>query len=92
MATPTWNQLTFLTAAQQTKAADFASIGIAWALWKNNEGPKPDLSAVTQSQAKAADVLLRSLIDLVGPAQAGIKYARSEFETQALAAFQAANP
>lgn len=88
----TWSQLTFLTAGQQSKAADFAAIGAALALYQSGKGPLPDLSAVTQSQAKAADALLRNLIDLVGPAQTGIKYAKATFEAQALAAFQAANP
>jgi len=90
--TVTWSQLTFLSAAQQTKAQQFADIGNAYALYQQGKGPLPDLSLVTQSQAKAADALLRDLMTTVGPAQAGIKYAKSVFEAAALAAFQAANP
>ncbi len=88
----TWDQLTFLTAGQQAKAAQFATIGQAYALFQQGKGPLPDLSTVTQSQAKAADAILRTLIDLVGPAQAGIKYAKATFEAAALKAFQDANP
>ncbi len=83
----TWDQLTFLTPAQQTKAAQFAVIGQAVTAFQT-----PDLSTVTQSQAKAAEALLRTLIDLVGPAQIGIHYARKTFEDAALKAFQDANP
>jgi hypothetical protein len=92
MAIPTWSQLTFLTAAQQSKAAEFATIGQAYTLWQSGRGPKPDISGVTQSQAKTADGLLRDLITLVGPAQQGIKYVKQVNEQIALDAYQAANP
>ncbi len=92
MAVPTWSQLTFLTAPQQTKAAEFAAIGNAYSLWKQQKGPKPDISGVTQSQAKAADSALRDLGSLVGPARVGIQYVKEVNEAAALAAYQAANP
>ncbi len=88
----TWDQLTFLTAGQQAKAAQFATIGQAVALFRAGLGPAPDLSAVTQSQSKAAEVLLAQLVALIGPAQVGIRYSRDVFEAAALAAFQQANP
>lgn len=88
----TWSQLTFLTAPQQTKLAEFASIGNAFALWKQGKGPAPNISGVTQSQAKAADNQLRDLGSLVGPARVGIQYAKEQNEAAALAAYQAANP
>lgn len=92
MAVPTWSQLTFLTAGQQSKAADFAAIGAAFVLFQQGKGPAPDTSAVTYSQAKAAEALLRDLITLVGPAQAGIKYVREQSQKAALAANEVSNP
>jgi hypothetical protein len=92
MAVPTWSQLTFLTGPQQTKAAEFAAIGQAFALWKSGKGPKPSLSGVTYSQTKAADGLLRDLGSLIGPAKVGIDFAREEYRKEALVALEAANP
>lgn len=92
MATPTWDQFTFLTPAQQNKAAQFEAIGIAWTLWKQGKGPPPDYSTVTYSQTKAADAMLRSAIDRLGPAQRGVNLAKAKYEADALAAYQAANP
>lgn len=87
-----WDQLTFLTAAQQAKAAEFAAIGEATTSFNQGRGEKSNLDKVTPSEVKAIDALLRTLMDLIGPAQAGIKYARAEFEAAALKAFQDANP
>jgi hypothetical protein len=88
----TWSQLTFLTPAQQTLAAKFEKIGKDAAAFQNGQGPPPDTSTVTQSQAKGADKILRELMDLVGPAQNGIKYVNKKNEDQAVADYQAANP
>lgn len=88
----TWSQLTFLSAAQQTKASEFAAIGNAYALWQQGRGPKPNISSVTQSQAKAADGLLRDLGALIGPAHVGIKYVIDTNRDAALVAYEAANP
>ena len=92
MAIPTWSQLTFLTGPQQTKAAQFAAIGEAVALWRAGNGPVPDTSAVTYSQAKAAESVLKDLGSLVGPAQLGIRFMREKSQNQALADYEAANP
>ncbi len=92
MAVPTWSQLTFLTANQQTKAAQFASIGQACALWKSGKGPQPDTSAVTYPQARGADLILRDLGSLVGPAKVGIQYVMELHAAEVKAADDAANP
>lgn len=92
MAIPTWSQLTFLTAGQQTKAAQFADIGQQWALYQAGKGPLPDLSPVTYSQAKAAEGLMKDLGSLVGPCQIGIRYVREVVQKQALADLESANP
>jgi hypothetical protein len=92
MAVPTWSQLTFLTGPQQAKAAEFAAIGNAYSLYLGHKGPLPDLSGVTQSQAKTARALLKDLGTLVGPAEVGIKYATTTFEAAAMAEYQAENP
>jgi hypothetical protein len=88
----TWDQLTFLTASQQALAAKFEKIGKDLAAYQNGKGPPPDTSTVTQSQAKGADQILRELMDLVGPAQNGIKYVNKVNEEAALKAYQDANP
>jgi hypothetical protein len=92
MAVPTWSQLTFLSAGQQAKAAEFAAIGAAYALFRSGRGPKPDISGVTYSQAKAAEAILRDLGALVIPAQMGIRYVREVEKQTALDALEAANP
>lgn len=89
MTTITWSQLTFLSSGQQAKAAQFAAIGAAV---RAQSGTPPDLSQVTQSQAKAAEVLLKDLMSFIDDARRGIAYARSTFEAAALQAFQDANP
>jgi hypothetical protein len=82
-----WDDFNNLTAGQKAKAAQFAAIGEALAA-----GTAPDLSSVTYSQAKAADLILRDMQTLVGPAIAGIKYVKKVSQAEAIAAFDAANP
>ncbi len=92
MAVPTWSQLTFLSGAQQTQAAAYATLGNAYALWKAGKGPKPDISAFTFGNAKTAGGLLRDLGTLVGPAQVGIRYVLETRRQENLDALDAANP
>lgn len=88
----TWDQLTFLSPAQQAKAAQLATIGAAVALYRRAGSPVPDISSVTYSQAKAAEVLLRQLQDLVGPAAMAIDYIRQVQRQSAVDTMEASNP
>lgn len=82
----------FLNAAQQTKAQEFAAIGVAVVLFRQGKGPKPNISGVTYGQMKATDAKIRELNTLVGPAIMGFQYVKEELEAAALKAFKDANP
>lgn len=92
MATPTWNQLTFLTANQQTLAASLAAKGNEQTLFLQGKGPKPDMSGFTTSQLKAADLMLRDLGNLIGPARTAIAYGMELRKQETIDAWNAANP
>jgi hypothetical protein len=84
----TWDDFNNLTAAQKTKAAQFAAIGNAL----RPGAPPPDTSMVTYSQAKAALALVQDIKDLVEPALRGAQYVRTVGQNQAVASFDQANP
>jgi hypothetical protein len=88
MAVPTWSQLTFLTAQQQTKMAQMAVEGAK----VNVRGPLPDLTNITYSQVKGARQALRELHDLIGPTLRLINYATEFYQKKAVSDFDAANP
>ena len=93
--TVTWDQLAFLSPAQQAKAAQFAVIGTALNTRPSPGNPNPppvDTSTVTYSQAKAARALLADLQALVGPAVIGINYVIKKGQDDAATAFDQANP
>ena len=88
----TWDDFANLSAAQKNKAAQFAAIGQAVQLYRRGGGPLPDISAVTQSQAKAARAIFDDMQALVGPASIGVAWViQKNYEAQ-LAAYEQANP
>lgn len=89
MATPTWSQLTYLTANQQTKMAAFATEGAKIGV---RGSPPPDLTNLTWSQAKAARQSMRELHDLINNAERGIQYAIEFYRKKATDDADAANP
>jgi ABC-type cobalamin transport system ATPase subunit len=97
MAVPTWSQFTFLSAAQQAKAEQLSEIGRALQLmdWKPRPGQPvnpPDISGVTYSQVKAAEVFLKELETFLTPAALAVVYIRRKKQAEQLAALEAANP
>jgi hypothetical protein len=83
---------TYLSAAQQTKAAQLEAIGRALELYRAGKGPKPDISAVTMSQAKAAKTKNEDIQALLIPAVTGTEYVIRRLKDEAADAFDAANP
>lgn len=86
----TWDDFANLSAGQKAKLQQFAAIGNA--LGGVRPTPNPDISAVTYSQAKQAEVFLRDLYTLVGPAIQGAKYVREKSRETALSTFDQQNP
>lgn len=87
-----WSDFGNFTAAQQTKAAQFETIGRALALYRQGKGPLPDLTPVNNSNCKAARAKFDDLTALVEPAMIGVNYAYTVFRQQAADSFDTANP
>lgn len=85
-----WTDFSNLTAAQRTKLAEFAAIGVA--LGGQQPNPNPNTSSVTYSQAKAAMVFFKELNTLVGPAVDGARFVIKKSQKQALIDLDSANP
>lgn len=84
-------QTSYLSAAQQTKAAQLETIFNAMVLQRTG-GPKPDISAVTMSQAKAARVKNTDIRTLVDKAVVGADYVIQRLRDEAAQSFDDSNP
>lgn len=83
-------QASYLSAAQQTKAAQLETIGRAVSAYRQGTGPKPDISAITMTQAKAAKVKNDDIRALVDWAVVGAEYVIRQLREDAANAAEAA--
>jgi hypothetical protein len=75
----TFNDFSNLTAGQRAKLEEFRQIGLSL------RGGTPNISGVTDQQAKSAAAFLRDdLANLIDPTEAGVRYVRSLYRDQAV--------
>lgn len=75
----TYDDYSNLTPTQRTKLNEFHAIGVAYAKMTDGISPPPDISTVTDQQAKSAANWLRDVAALNGPTEAGVQYVRQHY-------------
>ena len=81
----TFDDISNLTAGQRTKLEQFRQVGLAL----NTSGPPPDISGLTDAQAKsAAQYLQQETKALLDPTENGVRYVREHFRRIANKAYE----
>jgi hypothetical protein len=82
----------YLTPAQQLNAQKFEIIGKEAMLHRIGQGPPPDITQVTLSQAKAARTKFEDMLRLVNDGMAGAQYVFRTLHEENAKNYDAANP